>query len=292
MSPEHSCTFRVRHYECDANGHLSHANYLRYIHETNISALAAVGYDSERLASLNLACRPREVYIDYLRPLFFGDQVRVCTSLRDVFADRAVWNYDLKKPDSEDVYATSQINSALINTTDDLPAPIPQDLVTAVQPAGSYPDSHTLITFPALAPLPPGAFTQRWAVEWRDVDPDQSLNIAAYVDYLLEFVLNAAAACGWSFEHSHNEGFASYIRRQWLRLQEPVRLGDELELTTWISNVKRATVMRHFTIQRVGDGKQIGQSHTLWACVDPKTGRPIRIPEAWARDFESQISKE
>jgi len=292
MSLDHTLTFRVRHYECDANGHLNHANYLRYIHETNISALAAAGYNSERLASLNLVWRPREIYIDYLRPLFFSDQVQVYASLSNIFEDRAVWDYDLKKPDSEDVYATSQINSALINTTDDLPVPIPQDLGTAVQPAGSNPGSHNPITFPALATRPPGAFTQRWAVEWRDVDPDQSLNIAAYFDYLLDFVINARAACGLTFEHSHHEGFASYIRRQWLRIFEPVSLGDELELTTWLSNVKRATVMRHFTIQRVGDGKQIGQSHTLWVCVDPKTGRPVRIPEAWERDFESQISKE
>ena len=141
-------------------------------------------------------------------------------------------------------------------------------------------------------PRPPGAFTQPWQVEWRDVDQDQNLNIAAYADYLLEFVLNAAAACGWTFEHSACQGFASYIRRQWFSILEPITLGDELELTTWLSNVKRATFMRHFTIQRVADGSKIGGSHTLWACVDPRSGRPVRIPEAWSRDFAPQISKD
>jgi len=292
MLLDHTLNFRIRHYECDANGHLNHANYLRYIHETNISALATAGYNLNRLASLNLVWRPRDVYIDYLRPLFFGDQVRVCASLTNIYENRAVWDYDFKKPDSQNVYATSQINSVLMNSTNDLPVQIPQELAAAVQPAGANSGSHTPILFPALAPRPPGAFIQRWQVEWRDVDPDLSLNIAAYADYLLEFVLNAAAACGWTFEHSHHEGFASYIRRQWLRILEPVRLGEELELTTWLSNVKRATVMRHFTIQRVADGQEIGQSHTLWACVDPRSGRPVRIPEAWARDFAPQISKE
>ena len=88
----------------------------------------------------------------------------------------------------------------------------------------------------------------------------------------------------------YSQGFAFYVRRQWLNILEPITLGDELELTTWLSSIKRATLVRHFTIQRLSDGVEIGQSHTLWACVDPSTGRPVRISEVWARDFAAQIS--
>ncbi|MCJ7658141.1 MAG: hypothetical protein MUO67_03215 [Anaerolineales bacterium] len=50
--------------------------------------------------------------------------------------------------------------------------------------------------------------------------------------------------------------------------------------------------MRHFIIQHVGDVKQIGQSHTLRACVAPRSGKPVRMPDAWGRGFAAQISKE
>ena len=43
MSLDHTLTFRVRHYECDANGHLNHANYLRYITSIKMLQIPGVG---------------------------------------------------------------------------------------------------------------------------------------------------------------------------------------------------------------------------------------------------------
>ena len=40
----HTRNFRVRHYECDAYGHLNNANYLRYMQEAAFDASAAAGY--------------------------------------------------------------------------------------------------------------------------------------------------------------------------------------------------------------------------------------------------------
>ena len=39
--------FRIRFYECDAYGHVNHANYLRFMQEAAIEASADVGYDSQ-----------------------------------------------------------------------------------------------------------------------------------------------------------------------------------------------------------------------------------------------------
>ena len=44
--------FRVRHYECDAYGHVNHAHYLRYMQETAFDASAAVGYDVARYEAI------------------------------------------------------------------------------------------------------------------------------------------------------------------------------------------------------------------------------------------------
>ena len=52
MPLTHTRTFRVRHYECDAYGHLNNANYLRYMQETAFDASAAAGYDLERYNKL------------------------------------------------------------------------------------------------------------------------------------------------------------------------------------------------------------------------------------------------
>ena len=39
--------FRVRHYECDAYGHVNHVNYVRYMQEAAFDASAAAGYNMD-----------------------------------------------------------------------------------------------------------------------------------------------------------------------------------------------------------------------------------------------------
>ena len=45
-------SFRIRHYECDAYGHLNNANYLRFMQETATDASADAGYDIHRYRQL------------------------------------------------------------------------------------------------------------------------------------------------------------------------------------------------------------------------------------------------
>ena len=64
---------------------------------------------------------------------------------------------------------------------------------------------------------------------------------------------------------------------------------DELELSTWIYDVRRVTATRHYQIHRAGDGALLAQVNTVGVWVDVKTGQPVRIPEAMRIDFEANI---
>jgi acyl-CoA thioester hydrolase len=75
MPLTHVRTFRVRHYECDAYGHLNYANYLRYMQEAAFDATAAAGYDLARYEAMGRRWLVRETDIEYLRPLRYGDSV-------------------------------------------------------------------------------------------------------------------------------------------------------------------------------------------------------------------------
>src|SRR5574338_516697 len=75
--------FRVRQYECDAYGHVNHANYLRYMQEAAIDASAAVGYDEARYNAIGHVWFIRETEIEYLRPLLYGDTVVITTWVGD-----------------------------------------------------------------------------------------------------------------------------------------------------------------------------------------------------------------
>jgi len=311
MSFEHTSTYRLRHYECDANGHVNNANYVRYLLETHVRALAAAGQDPGRLAAMNRRWQARELFIEFLRPLTFGDVLTVKAALDDLAEDRAKWTCECRNDGSGELCAQAQMEFEFLDTVTTRPCSLPSELADGLGPAEGRPSPLRRSRFPSLPPRPAGAVTSPWEVQWRDVGPDLLLHTATYLDYLSDFLTKAAAAGGRTIDHDIEEELGWVIRRQWLRIIEPATLGRGLRLSTWISDIKRVTVMRHFTIHaqdngalRLGseraaqdealrhaqDGALIGEAHTLWVCVDPRSGRPARLPESFLQGFAPQIS--
>ena len=101
--------------------------------------------------------------------------------------------------------------------------------------------------------------------------------------------MEVTAAHGWPWERMASAGFGIYLRRNRMQYLQPALLGDELEITTWVSNVRRATAQRHYTIQRAADGALLARVDTLSAWVDLESGQPIRIPRDFLDDFEPNI---
>jgi len=118
------------------------------------------------------------------------------------------------------------------------------------------------------------------------------VNNAVYLSYLEDCGVQVAAAHGWPMSRMKAEGFAIVARRHQIEYRQPAVLDDELELATWISDMKRTSAVRHYTVTRVNDGALLARARTLWVWVDPKTGRPIRIPETFLADFAANIAGE
>ena len=55
-------------------------------------------------------------------------------------------------------------------------------------------------------------------------------------------------------------------------------LGDEVELTTWVGKATRVTFERFTEMRRKSDGQLLSKARTLWCPIDPRTGRPPRVP--------------
>ncbi len=86
-------------------------------------------------------------------------------------------------------------------------------------------------------------------------------------------------------------GFGIFARRYRIEYRLPALLDDELEVSTWISDVKRSSAVRHYTITRAGDEALLARGHALWVWVDLVTGRPLRVPEDFAAAFADNIVK-
>lgn len=290
MPLSHISSFKVRHYECDAYGHVNNANYLRYMQEAAFDASEAVGFGYERYQSLGLLWLAYETDIEYLLPLRYGDTVEIKTWVADWRRVRSLRMYEFTKQGTGELVARASTDWVLLDAQTLMPTTITPEMVAAYSGGEDVPPAAPRSRTPDAPPPPPGVVTQRRRVEWRDVDPAQHVNNANYVNYLDEVAILAAETYGWPIERCRQEGFAVIARQHHLEYKAPAMLHDELELSTWVSDVRASSALRHYTIKRVSDGKLLLTANTRWMWVDIATERPIRIPAHARADFEPNVS--
>lgn len=288
MPLNHTRTFRVRLYECDGYGHLNNATYLRYMQEAAFDASAAAGYGFDRYDELGHSWLIRATDIEYRRPLHYDDVVDVRTWVEDFRRARSYRAYEFRTGGGE-VAARAVTDWVYLDTGSGRPARIPADLRAAFFPEGLPADPPARRRFPDAPPPPPGVYTMRRHVEWRDIDPQWHVNNANYLAYFEEAGIRLAEELGWAFDRLAAEGFALVAHRTQIEYLRPARLGDELEIATWVSGMRRASGTRHYTCTRLADGALLARAHTHVASINLETGRPVRIPQAFLDDFASNI---
>jgi acyl-CoA thioester hydrolase len=290
MIPSHTITISVRYDECDMYGHVNHATYLRYMQEAAFAASAAVGYDAPRYEAMERAWLVRESDVEYLAPVRYGDVVEVKTWVADFRRVRSRRAYEIRQKDSGELAVRAMTDWIFIDRRKQRPVSIPTEVAAAYLPDGVPEDAPPRKSFPGAPPPPAGAYRQQRRVQWSDVDPTKHVNNAVYLSYLEDCAVRDAVSRGWPMQRMLDEGgFAIVARRYRIEYRQQALLDDELEVATWISDVKRATAVRHYTIRRVSDGELLTRAQALWVWVDVNSGRPMRIPEQFAVDFAPNI---
>lgn len=291
MPLTHTRTFRIRHYECDANGHLSSTNYLRYMQETAFDASTAGGYDIKRYEQMQQHWLIRESRVEFLQPLHYDQRVAVTTWIADFRRVSSLRAYEFRLAQTGELMARAATEWVFLDTASNRPTSIPSTLVEDFFPEGLPSKFPPRQPFPNSPALPPGAFRMRRQVSWQDIDVMQHVNNAVYMDYVNECSFQVCTAFDWPWQRMTAEGFAVYMRKAHLQYLQPAVLGDELEISTWISEVRRATSARHFALHRARDGALLAQAYTLGAWVDLQTGQPIRIPQQMMADFAPNLAQ-
>lgn len=288
MPSTHVRSFRIRHYECDAYGHVNHANYVRYMQEAAFDASAAVGYDFARYHAMDRLWLVRETEIEYLRPLRYGDSVEIKTWVLDFRRIRSRRGYEFRHAASGELVARASTDWVFLERSTGRPTTIPHDMMAAFFPEGLPSPAPPRERFPAMMP-PPGAFRHQRRVEWRDLDPAGHANNAVYLSYLEDCGLQAVAAHGWPVARMEAEGFAIIARRHRVEYQQPALLNDELEVITWLASPKDAAIVRYTLVTRPADGAPVARMHTNHVCVSLETGKPMAIPSAFLTDLAPTI---
>lgn len=288
MPLTHERSFRIRQYECDAFGHVNNTNYLRYMQEAAFDASAAAGYDLARYAALGHHWLIRETEIEYLAQLRYGDSVRVKTWVEDFHRVRSRRAYELYRAGDEALVGRGTTDWVYVDSQTGQPARIPPEMVATFLPEGAPPASPRR-HFPPGPPPPLGRFAMRRKVMWQEIDMAGHVNNAQYLAYISDCGFEVAEAYGWPASRLQAVGFGILVRRHHIEYLEPALMGDELEVATWVYNMRRATASRVYTINRVRNGAAIARADVFYAWVNLKTGLPGRIPAEFVADFGPNI---
>lgn len=278
----------MRHHECDIHRIVRDACYFRYMQEAAFDASAVAGYGQQRYVAIGRIWLIRETDVDFLIPLRFGDTVRVKTWVGDFRRVQSRRMYELRNDATGELVARAHTDWAFLDRATGRPAAIPEDLVAAFFPEGAPAEVHPRKRFPDAPPPPPGAFSLRRRVEWRDLDAVGHVNNAAYADFVENIGRQAVAACGWSAATMAKAGFDLATRQISIDYRHPALPEDELEISTWLSELTPESAVRHTTIVRLSDGELLARAHSVWGCVDVESRAPVVMP---AEYLESLLPK-
>ncbi len=286
----HTSAFKVRFYECDLYGHVNNANYLRYMQEAAFEASAAAGYDPQRYAQMGRIWYAHATDIEYIRPAKYGDTVAVKTWVADFRRVTSRRAYELHSITMGALIARATTDWAFLDAATQKPAAIPDELIRAFFPEG-LPERHLhREKFPSAPPAPKGAYRLRRRVQWRECDSAGHVNNAIYAEWAEECGMQCIAHYRWPVTRMAAAGVGIFYRRMWIEYLRPALFDDEIEVVAWLSEVKRATAMRHFTVTRLSDSALLARINVLGVCADVRTGAPRRIPQAMLDDFAPNIA--
>jgi acyl-CoA thioester hydrolase len=283
----HWHTFPIRHYECDAYGHVNHANYLRYMQEAAFGATHAVGFSPQAFAERNLMWVAYETDIEYIAQLVYGDTLHVKTWVEDFRRVRSLRQYELYR--DEQLIARAHTDWVLLDTQKLTPVSIPSDIVEAYAAGDPVEPPASREKLPTYPKIPDNAFRMRRSVAWRDLDPVGHVNNAVYLHYTADCGMQIAKNYGWSMLTMRDRGYGNVARRHTIEYKNAAQLDDELEISTWITHMRRASAIRHYVIKRVHDDKLIARIRTLAIWINLETKQPARIPQAYREAFADNL---
>ena len=280
----HTAAFRVRHYECDADGIASPVSTLRYMQEAAFGATAAAGYDLPDYDAINRMWLARETEVEYLAPLAYADNIEVKTWVADFRRVRSIRAYELTNTATGKLVARASTDWVYLDKTTFRPALIPPELILAFYPEGAPKEAPARAKFPEPPPDLPDPFTSRRRVEWRDIDPARHVNNAIYLAYAEEAALQANAQAGWPIDRLAEIGVRLAAQHYRVEYRLQAVYNEELDIETWAFHPQHASFERHTLIRRAADGSLVAQARARYACIDAATGQPTHLPDGLALD--------
>jgi acyl-CoA thioester hydrolase len=131
-------------------------------------------------------------------------------------------------------------------------------------------------------------YSRSFTVPPESIDENGHVNNVAYVQWMQDVAVEHYSAIGGI--ESQGAEATWFVREHKIEYLLPAFAGEEIEVHTWVENIRRVRSLRRYEFVRKADGKVLVRGETDWVYVDVQTGRPRAVP-GWMFDLFS-LSKE
>lgn len=108
------------------------------------------------------------------------------------------------------------------------------------------------------------------------IDENGHVNNVVYVQWMQDIAVKHYASLG-GIEAQGNKS-TWVVREHKIEYLLPAFVGEEIEIKTWVENIRRVRSLRKYEFVRKTDGKTLVKGETDWVFVDVKTGVPKAVP--------------
>jgi acyl-CoA thioester hydrolase len=129
-----------------------------------------------------------------------------------------------------------------------------------------------------LSTVPAHAHCYEVLVGASSIDANGHANNIEFVRWMQEAAIAHADIRGCS-AFTKEVGAAWVVHTHHIEYLRPAFLGDQIQVMTWLANLRRAFSLRKYEFVRVPDKLVLARGETDWVFVDARSGRPRSIPD-------------
>ena len=127
-------------------------------------------------------------------------------------------------------------------------------------------------------------YTRAFTIPPESIDENGHVNNVVYVQWMQDIAVEHYTSLGGV--EAQGNGSTWVVREHKIEYLLPAFAGEEIEIRTWVENIRRVRSLRKYEFVRRSDQKTLVRGETDWVYVDVSTGKPRAVPD-WMFDLFS-----
>ena len=127
-------------------------------------------------------------------------------------------------------------------------------------------------------------YTKTFIIPENAIDENGHVNNVAYVQWMQDIAVEHYESIGGT-RPTQLVGATWVVREHRIEYLLPAFANEEVEIRTWVENIRRVRSLRKYEFMRIADKKTLVRGETDWVFVDMQTGAPRAIPDEVSKVF-------